>query len=222
VKITVLGGWAYPSSSLNGLAEAISPGADARIISFDQPLEDVDPTPDLLIGWSLGGLRAIEAVAKGAIRPHRLALVSSTARFCATEDYIGGTDRAALRSMMVGLRRNRAATLTAFFTGAMAPTLPDTAMIEEREQDARIFSDAALAHGLSLLDTMDMRPHAAQLTIPVLILHGARDRIIPASAAKYLATAVRQATVRIHPDAGHELVLREQPWVVEQLRGHTN
>ena len=220
MKITVLGGWAYPSSSLTGLTEAISPGAEAQIIPFDQPLDTHAPPPDLLIGWSLGGLRAIEAVANGTMHPRRPALVSSTARFCATEGYPCGTDRAALRSMMVGLRRNRAATLAAFFAGAMAPAPPDIAMIEAREQDARIFSDAALAEGLRLLDEMDMRPFLTQLTMPVLILHGAHDRIIPVSAAHDLAAAVRQATVRIHPDAGHELVLREQDWVVEQVRGH--
>jgi pimeloyl-ACP methyl ester carboxylesterase len=61
---------------------------------------------------------------------------------------------------------------------------------------------------------MRERPDSAQtlaeIDVPVLILHGADDQIIPAKSAKKEQEAISHAQIEIIPDAGHLLNL-EQP-----------
>lgn len=54
---------------------------------------------------------------------------------------------------------------------------------------------AALAH-----DAEDRLP---ELRCPVLILHGARDRVVPAENARRLAARISAARLHVFPDAGH-------------------
>lgn len=83
--------------------------------------------------------------------------------------------------------------------------------------------DTVLAEGLEQLDRLDLRAALPGLSLPVLILHGAADRVIPVQAAEYLAAALPSARLVVHPDslAGHDLPLRAADWVREQgvLRG---
>ena len=50
----------------------------------------------------------------------------------------------------------------------------------------------------------------ANIKVPVLILWGARDNLIPVSSAKWFAEAIPQARVIIYPDVGH-IAMEEIP-----------
>lgn len=207
-----LGGWAYapevlaaawPGVPVIGAADPLPPAAQAGTV----------------IGWSLGGLRALAALAAGQITADRLVLVSSTARFCATDGYACGQPRAALRAMMAGMKRNRAATLGNFFALSAAPRGLDGAEQQALIEAAGSLSDAALADGLDQLDRLDVREALARITVPVLVLHGTADRVIPVQAAEYLVAALPAATLVVHPDptAGHDLPLNAAGWIRDQL-----
>lgn len=218
VNIVALGGWAYPSSSFSSILS--SWGTDHAVVckNFDQPLDGIAKQPDLIIGWSLGGLRVLEAVANGIIQPKRVVLISSTARFCTTEGYDSGVTRVGLRSMMAGLKRNRTNTLAAFYRDAFYPANSVDNEIERRINDAGIFSDAALAQGLRWLDELDVRQTLPELTTSTLILHGEKDRLIPVGAAKFLSRQLPHAVIHVHPEAGHEMLLRDVHWIADRLR----
>lgn len=59
----------------------------------------------------------------------------------------------------------------------------------------------------------------AAIRVPVLVVHGADDRLVPASHGAWLAGHVPGAEHRVVPGAGHVSVLEEGPAVLARLRG---
>ncbi len=66
----------------------------------------------------------------------------------------------------------------------------------------------------------DFRPEA--INVPVLIMHGARDKMVPRGHAEWLAARCPAAESRIVPDAGHITVLDSAPdaltWLGARVR----
>ncbi|MFB4281786.1 alpha/beta fold hydrolase [Nonomuraea sp. MTCD27] len=61
----------------------------------------------------------------------------------------------------------------------------------------------------------------ARATAPVLLLHGGRDRVVPAAHGAWLAGRCRTAELRLFPDDGHISVLREGAAALEWLTRRT-
>jgi pimeloyl-ACP methyl ester carboxylesterase len=57
----------------------------------------------------------------------------------------------------------------------------------------------------------------AGITVPVLILHGGRDRMVPSSHGEWLARRVRSAELWLRPDDGHITVLSSAEAALEWL-----
>jgi len=218
VKIHALGGWAYPASALHPLKEQLSDFAEVTNHAFNAPL-DMLPREKKnwwLAGWSLGGMRALQAVADKKIHPAGLILISSTARFCRDGSYEPGVEKVALRVMLHGLMAKRERVLMNFFEQSGSPDEND---VDSRIKDAGVFSTDGLIEGLKQLDELDLRENLHEIKIPVLIFHGAKDLIIPADAAKYMAKRIPKATVEIIDDAGHELAIHQADILAEHLIG---
>ena len=60
----------------------------------------------------------------------------------------------------------------------------------------------------------------AAVTAPVLLLHGGRDRMVPAAHSRWLAARCPAATLRISPDDGHLTVLDHAESALTWLAGH--
>jgi pimeloyl-ACP methyl ester carboxylesterase len=58
----------------------------------------------------------------------------------------------------------------------------------------------------------------ADITVPVLILHGAEDRMVPSAHGEWLAAHCQAAELRLAPGAGHITVLDSAPAALEWLR----
>ena len=56
--------------------------------------------------------------------------------------------------------------------------------------------------------------------LPVLLLHGGRDRMVPAAHSRWLAARCPAATLRIAPDDGHLTVLDHAESALSWLAGH--
>jgi len=67
--------------------------------------------------------------------------------------------------------------------------------IARRASLARIFKDFA---GVGLLD-----PHLAEIRVPVLVMWGAKDRLVHVSAAEVWTRGIRHAQQVIYSDLGH-------------------
>ena len=58
----------------------------------------------------------------------------------------------------------------------------------------------------------------ADVTAPVLLLHGGRDAIVPAAHSEWLARRCPTAELRLAPDDGHISILAGAPAALEWVR----
>ena len=71
--------------------------------------------------------------------------------------------------------------------------------------------------GVGLLDH-DVRETLGSVTKPALILAGSRDVLTPVRAARSIAKLLPDATFRVFPEAGHQLMQERPDEVAEELR----
>lgn len=62
----------------------------------------------------------------------------------------------------------------------------------------------------------------AQITAPILLLHGGRDRVVPSSHGAWLARRCPSAELRLYPDDGHISVLNAGAAALDWLREHAD
>jgi pimeloyl-ACP methyl ester carboxylesterase len=210
MKFRMFCGWSFPPDALDGLTHDVV----ARTTSAPQAHE-------VWIGWSLGGLQAIALAAErppDEVRspPGRLVLIASTARFCRDGEDWPGTEPAVLRGLQGRLRRDPAAALAGFHTlCAGSETARET--VHSRTAVSLSLDHDELAHGLDALARLDVRTLLSRIQVPVLVLHGGRDRIIPSAAAERLAAMLPDAMRCEHPTAGHDLPLAHARWTADRI-----
>jgi pimeloyl-ACP methyl ester carboxylesterase len=70
-----------------------------------------------------------------------------------------------------------------------------------------------------LLAAARYRPGPLAHPLPLLVLAGAGDRLVDPACTRALAAATPGATLREHPDAGHDLPLDDPGWVSDAVVG---
>lgn len=220
-SLLLITGWAHGKEAMQPLANALAANNDVRILTGAQVLEDRSiPQVDTIITGSMGGLLALEHLPESC---RKLILVSSTAKFCADEGYPCGTPEKILRRMIIQLKRTPEAVLEDFFKNVHYPHEESRRSFQLR-CDARVDSELeapstlpALVTGLEYLRDSDVRARIPALSIPVLLLHGADDRIIPSSAAEWLHRHLPDSRIRIFENAGHALLAHHFDEVIDKI-----
>lgn len=156
----------------------------------------------LVVGWSLGGMQLLEALAELQAEPKALALAGVAAVFCTRPDHPWGQPPAMVRAMRRGLRGGAPRVLRDFARTCLAPG--------EASYEAEVlplFPAAAapehLAAGLDYLAGADLRSCLPRLSCPVALIQGEADRIVFPDQARYLARQWPGAGLHLLPDAGH-------------------
>ncbi len=184
------------------------PGVDARVV----PLQGADTVPALvaalleglprrfaLLGFSLGGIVALEIVARASGRVARLALLDTTPRPDPPANH-AARRTAVEQAAAIGIGRFVAEGLCPHYFADGAP--PDCAALA-----------VAMAEDLGL-ETMrrqaelnigraDSRPRLGAIAVPTLVLCGAEDRLCTPETHRAMADAIPGATLAIIAGAGH-------------------
>ena len=149
------------------------------------------------LGWSLGGLVALQAALDAPQSLRALVMLSAVPRFTAAADWPRGVSPAVFSGFHAELGRDWRATVERFL--ALESHGSDHALEELRLLRRQVFAHgepapSALAAGLSLLGGSDLRARLPTLALPSLWLCGRRDRLVDwraAEAAAMLAPAAR-------------------------------
>ncbi|MBE9516220.1 MAG: pimeloyl-ACP methyl ester esterase BioH [Proteobacteria bacterium] len=223
MQLTLLHGWAMHSGIWDPLIPALQPHAsikaldlpghghnpdtpdDYNLASVADTLQAVLPKQSVVVGWSMGGMVAIELALQQPQKVQALILINSTPRFANTDDWDKGVPPAVLEGFATELESGVERTLARF----LSLQLGKLASAEQLRQLRQLVKSrpapdiAVMRKGLNILATADLRSRVAQLNLPVLIVQGQRDRLTPAAAAHWLAEQIPDAGKHVIAGAGH-------------------
>jgi len=171
-----------------------------------------------VIGWSMGGIVALETVREYPELLQRLVIISGTARFSAGNDAIPGVSASVLRAMARGLRRTPDNVLAAYYAKVHAPQ--SVPMAEGAPQNLAIaqLDRDELLQGLDYLQSMDVRDGLDKQTVPTLVVHGREDRILPWQAGEWLSRALAVSNWRCYEGLGHALPIQAAARLAVDIR----
>jgi pimeloyl-[acyl-carrier protein] methyl ester esterase len=172
-----------------------------------------------VVGWSLGGEVALAWARRAPRQVQRLALIGTTPCFTRRPGWPWATAPAVLKEFGRALAEDRADTL-ARFVGAQAKGDSRARRFSGAQQRAigRNATDTALAAGLTVLARADLRGELFRVTQPALVLHGARDRIVPPAAGRRLAALLPDARYSAMRSCAHAPFLSQPARVASLLR----
>ena len=157
------------------------------------------------LGWSLGGMLALDLAARHPQRVRRLVLAASNPKFVASADWPHAMAPDVLNGFARALEEDHDGTLKRFLA-LIARGSPDSAalrVLRDALRKAPPPATAGLRGGLRILRDEDLRVRIRQLDIPVLLLAGARDTLVPIEALRVLAQAHPHVRLQEFPHAGH-------------------
>jgi pimeloyl-[acyl-carrier protein] methyl ester esterase len=164
------------------------------------------PPGAVVLGWSLGGLVALEAALRMPQRLRGLMLVNTTPRFITAEDWAQAMPPAQLQEFAAGLGQDYAGTLQRFLS--LQVRGDETARASLRQLRGALFAHgepevASLATGLGILRDSDLRTRLRDVSVSTQVLAGGYDRLTPAAASEYLAAHIPGARLEIFPKSAH-------------------
>jgi pimeloyl-[acyl-carrier protein] methyl ester esterase len=170
-------------------------------------------------GWSLGGEVALAWARRAPRQVERLALIGSTPCFTSRPGWPCATTPTALRDFGDRLAADRAGTLARFAAAqvkgdARAPRF--ASLLGRLVQESA--SDGTLAAGLQVLARADLRGELPRLGQPALVLHGARDRIVPPVAGRRLAQALPDGRFALMRSCAHAPFLSQPERIARALQ----
>jgi len=162
--------------------------------------------PACWLGWSLGGMLALQLAHAYSEQVRRLMLVATNLRFCQADDWPDAVIPSVLEGFANNLQQDHHGTLQRFL--ALQVTGDSQARQTLKELKQRILEQpepetAALQTGLDILRTADLRSVATELDQPVLLIGGENDRLVSPTALHNVALLLSRSQLEIIPAAGH-------------------
>ena len=204
LKNIILPGWAMPA----GVYTAVS-GNQAKVYDFgffserfsglppvfDSEMEDMCGSPCIITAHSFGSVLAFGKI-HDLHKAKALIVYSGFAKFAKADDNLSGQPAEAIQAMKKQLTNNPSGLLKSFYRNMCFPSkcefnVPETLNVP------------ALDAGLDILLNCDCRAKLAEIKIPVLIIHGAQDRIVNVKTADELAGNIRVSRLHVFKNAGH-------------------
>lgn len=200
-------------------------GIDALAALLDAQIAAGGEGPAQLLGWSLGGMAALALAALAPQRITRLTLVATTPCFVARDDWPHGLAPAVLENFATQLRTDYRRTVHEFLELQVRGSAQAAGTLQQLQQALDAQGSAtprALAAGLDLLRSIDLRPRLAHVNVPTLVIGGQYDRVTPPWAGRALAAALPRAEYREVARAGHAPFLSHADTVAAWLLEHAH
>jgi pimeloyl-[acyl-carrier protein] methyl ester esterase len=199
--------WPAGARDLAGLARAVFPAV---------------PRGAAVLGWSLGGMVALELARQHPRHLRALLLVATTPKFLAGPDWEHGLRPAVLDEFSAGLAGDYRRTVQNFLalqTRGDEHALETLRMLRRRLASHGEPDPAALAAGLGILRDADLRDSLPRIALPALVVAGEHDRLTPPEAGRTLAASLPTARFRLVERSGHAPFLSHPAVVLGEVTG---
>lgn len=224
VPLLLIHGWAMNAAVMAEFADALS--AHFRVLSVELPGHGQSPDcdcwgldevvaslqsqldePVICLGWSLGGLVALQLATTAPELVRRLVLLAATPRFVAESDWPAAQAKAVFDQFARDLDEDARATLLRFLL-LQTQGLKDLRQTVQHLQNSLAKGGEAtpngLRCGLQILREADLRGAFQSLTCPVQMILGGRDRLIPNAMAEQAKQLLPRLQVELIATAAHQ------------------
>lgn len=178
------------------------------------------PERAVWLGWSLGGLVALQAARQFPQRLRGLAMLCANPRFVRGDDWPQGMPAEIFQGFAKDLENDYRATLDRFL-------MLEAQGSDHMREELRMLRDQVYARGepppqtlrdgLALLQQSDLRDGLATLAMPSLWLAGRRDRLVSPASMRAAASHAVQATYVEIAHGGHAPFLTHAEEVADAI-----
>ncbi|MEQ1559231.1 MAG: pimeloyl-ACP methyl ester esterase BioH [Methyloglobulus sp.] len=187
----------------HGRSEAVKPFTLETISGA--LLEVIDDEASCWLGWSLGAEVVLEICRRYPDRANKLMLLSGTPCFV-KKDTWPGMDVQVLDSFAGSLQHDCQSTLFRFLALQVNGMVNQKAIFQELKDlvyQTHTPDQGVLVDGLSILKQTDLRPAFADLHIPVAVILGQLDTLVPVAVGAKLRELLPDIDLTIIDRAGH-------------------
>ncbi|MCC7484212.1 MAG: alpha/beta fold hydrolase [Burkholderiales bacterium] len=235
--VVLLHGWGYDSAVWRDLAALLAPrlrlhvpdlpgyGAapacpPGTLAQLARAVARAAPRRCHVVGWSLGGEIALAWALALPRQVARLVLIATTPCFARRPGWPCASAPAALAESARALAADRGGTLGRF-VGAQGKGDSRRRHVTDALQRllAAHAPDPVLAAGLAVLARADLRGDLHRVKQPVLVVHGAHDRIVSPVAGRRLAAMLPDARFHLLRSCAHAPFLSQPARVAALMRG---
>lgn len=206
---------------LPGHGRSRTAGEPLSLAAFTDSVAELCPAPAIWLGWSLGGLVALQAALCHPHKVAKLVLVGTTPKFVQAPDWPQAMPAELFAGFARSLAQNYRATLLRFLSLQIGNDEAVRAVLKQLR--AELFAHGepqpeALAAGLAILEQTDLRARLAEITVPALVVHGSHDRLAPPAAGEFLGTQLSGARWLRVDGAGHAPFLSHAALFADAVR----
>jgi pimeloyl-[acyl-carrier protein] methyl ester esterase len=235
--ITLVHGWAMHSGIWRSFANALAKHCQVTLLdlpghgfsenispftleSISQSLVDaVEEENSCWLGWSLGAACVLEIAHRYPGRVNKLVLLAGTPCFVKKSDWPGMSEQV-LENFAASLQQDSQGTLLRFLAlqikglddqkSALQKVIPFVSESPAPNQQI-------LQEGLAILKETDLRDEFAELKIPVTVILGQLDTLIPAAVGEKMQALLPGMDLKIINRAGHMPFLSHEDAVVKAV-----
>ena len=179
------------------------------------------PDDAVWTGWSLGGAVATQAVLNHRTHARGLALIASSPCFRQRDDWPHAMPAKVLGQFAAQLDIDTPGTVQRFL--ALQAMGSPTARAQVQDLRAALMArpqptSETLHRGLDLLDQVDLRADLPTLRLPIELIYGDRDTLVPIAAAQWLADVLPHAQLTRFTQSAHAPFLTHPDEVAARLK----
>lgn len=226
-QILLLHGWGFPGAVFSSLIEELGSAFDARAIdragygdndgNGEVSTIQLHERPTLLVGWSLGGMAALQLALQQPDKISGLVLLATTPCFVNRPGWQSGMDAAVFNNFNRQVINDPAVAIQQF-ARMNAGDRPDRQSAKHLSDLSGRATDYALQQEMKELAELDLRDAVAEIKMPVLLLHAADDRLVPAKASSWLLRNLPNAKRHEFQTGGHAFFLQQTESVAQRIR----
>ena len=216
-----LSGWAQPATALTHFAD------DTMVFDYSDYNDPDDAIAALknmphthCVAWSLGGVVALRAIARGVIRPCHLTLIGVPYQFVQTTAFPHAMGADTYQKFVENYRTNPSRTKDRFLGLIAKGDRDDRRILQSLAHHTQVENTARWLPWLTWLGADNVSDVAGANLPPTLIIHGTEDAIVHPAQAEKLREVIPHAAVSLWPNVGHAPHVHDSERLRAEIAAH--